>query len=153
VEIIVAVVSAAAAVAASVISIISVSYAHKAVRAAQLQQLFQGFNLASSTTLEHPDLLRDVHGLDNELDQDEARRIAYLSVLLDAFQHYYGHEYRGNFNKMANDMIARPTFLNRILAVPANAPRWDAAKKIYYGDFDAAFISAIDRLLQHEQGA
>lgn len=68
-----------------------------------------------------------------------------------AFQHYYGELYDGNFDKMADDMIQRSTFLNQILSVPENASRWTAVKKLYYGDFDRSFIGAIDRMLKHEQ--
>ncbi|WP_141714992.1 hypothetical protein [Micromonospora rhizosphaerae] len=129
----------------------SAELAARAYRSSSLLPLFQGFDTASQAALSYPDLLYDVHGLDRSYPPDEARRIAYLSLLLDGFQHYYGELYDGNFDKMADDMIQRSTFLNQILSVPENASRWTAVKKLYYGDFDRSFIGAIDRMLKHEQ--
>jgi len=88
--------------------------------------------------------------LPRSLGEDEARRIAYFSLLLDGFQHFYGQLYAGDYSRMAEDLKERSVFLNRILGVASNQTRWEHLKKIYYGDFDSAFIAAIDSLFEHE---
>lgn len=114
---------------------------------------FSTFDLASQVTIERPELLKTVHGLSDSVSIDEARSIAYLSLLLDSFQHYYGEKYGGDFGKMRADLIEESTFLNRILAVEENQGRWNMLKGIYYGQFDLNFIRAIERLIEHEQRA
>ncbi len=157
--------SAVAATLSAIIAIVAASFALQnargAVRSAELAGrgleranvlgLFNGFNAANQATLQNPELLYDVHGLDRSITLDEARSIAYLSVLLDAFQAFYDDLYGGDFSKMAADMKEQSTFLNKILAVPANEARWAVAKSIYYGDFDKSFVESVDALLQFEK--
>lgn len=104
----------------------------------QLQSLFQAFDAANQATLDSPEILRSVHGLEG--NDDELKMIAYLSVLMDGFQHFAD----GDYSKLLND----DTFLNRILAVPDNQTRWERMKSVYYGTFDREFITVIDRLIE-----
>ncbi|MBB5478545.1 hypothetical protein [Micromonospora parathelypteridis] len=130
----------------------SAEIANRGLQRQNVANLFDGFNLANQATLDHPELLYEVHGLDRSVGLDEARSIAYLSVLLDAFQAFYDDLYDGDFARMATDMKARSTFLNRVLAVPANDSRWRVAQRIYYGDFDKSFIDAVNDIMAFEQG-
>lgn len=82
---------------------------------------------------------------------EEARNIAYLSMLLDSFQHYYGERDKDDFAKMVDEMKSQSTFLNRILRVEENKRRWPILKNIYYGDFDSAFVAAIESLIADEE--
>lgn len=153
-----ALLSAVIAIAAAVFSlqnarggVRSAEIASRALERTNVLSLFNGFHTANQATLQSPELLYDVHGLDRNITIEEARNIAYLSVLLDAFQSFYDDLYDGDFTRMAGDMKKQSTFLNKILSIPANEQRWKVAKNIYYGDFDAFFISAIDDLLQFEK--
>lgn len=89
-----------------------------------LSKLFSSFDTANQLTIAQPDLLYSVHGLDKSIPRGEASNIAYLSMLIDAFQNFYGEKYNGDFAKTANEFKAKPAFLNRILAVPENRMRW-----------------------------
>ncbi|MFI6232744.1 hypothetical protein ACIBD9_04175 [Micromonospora sp. NPDC050784] len=160
------VIAAVAAALSAVVAIIAAHFALQnakgAVRSAEIAgkglqrqnvaTLFSGFNVANEATLAHPELLYEVHGLDRSTSLDEARSIAYLSVLLDAFQGFYDDLYEGDFARMAKDMKVQSTFLNRILAVPANHDRWRVAQEIYYGDFDKSFVEAVNDIMAFEQG-
>lgn len=126
------------------------SIAKKAAHQASLLQLFASFDSASQATLANPELLHSVHGLSPDVPLDEARCIAYLSMLLDAFQHFYGEAHGNDFAKMAESMKQSSTFLNRILSVPGNLERWNLVKQTYYGGFDRAFVSAVDEIIAHE---
>ncbi|MGC4756833.1 hypothetical protein [Micromonospora trifolii] len=130
----------------------SAEIAGKGLQRQNVANLFSGFNVANEATLAHPELLYEVHGLDRSTSLDEARSIAYLSVLLDAFQGFYDDLYEGDFARMAKDMKVQSTFLNKILAVPANQDRWRLAQEIYYGDFDKFFIDAVNDIMVFEQG-
>ena len=99
------------------------------VKQERLRTLFSGFDAASQATLQNPNLLYEVHGLDRSVPKEEAVAIAYFSMLLDAFQQFYDREYNGDYQKMAEEAKRRSTFLNRILAVPQNAQRWQTVKK------------------------
>ena len=126
--------------------------AKRSLRQAYLLKLFATFDAASESTIINPELLYSVHGLDRSVPIEEAKNIAYFSLLLDAFQHFYGEQCDGDFKKMAEEMKRNSTFLNRILAVPENRKRWQSLKQMYYGDFDRGFIEAIDSLLAaHEE--
>ncbi|TNH30761.1 hypothetical protein FHG89_05790 [Micromonospora orduensis] len=129
----------------------SAEIAGKGLQRQNVAHLFQGFAVANEATLEHPELLYEVHGLDRSVSLDEARSIAYLSVLLDAFQGFYDDLYDGDFARMATEMKGASTFLNKVLAVPANRDRWRVAQELYYGDFDRSFIDAVNDLLDFEQ--
>jgi hypothetical protein len=150
IAIVISVIATAIAFIALVVSWQQVRKAHQALRQASLQQLFSAFNLASQASLEDPKLLYDVHGLDRTIPIDEARKISYLSLLMDGFQYFYGEVYDGDFGKMAETMKRKSTFLNRVLAIAANQERWNTLKKLYYGDFDTSFIQAIDNLIEYE---
>jgi hypothetical protein len=120
--------------------------AQLALKQTSLIRLFSTFDLASQVTIENPELLSSVHGL--PIDGKENLSIAYLSLLLDAFQHYYGEKYDGNFDKMRDELIVMSTFLNRILEREENQKRWDVLKKIYYGTSDSKFTNAIDEIIK-----
>lgn len=151
-EVSLTVVSVAVAVIALLFSWQSNKTSASAVNQANLTKFFTSFDEASNATLENPVLLYDVHGLDRSIPETEARNIAYLSLLLDGFQHFYGELYSGDFSKMASEMRTKSTFLNSILRVPSNADRWTQVKKLYYGDFDSDFIEAIEDLMEFERG-
>lgn len=114
-------------------------------------RLFSTFDLASQVTIEDPKLLYSVHGLSESVPLEEAKNIAYLSLLLDAFQHYYSEKYNGNFEKMQADLVTYSTFLNKFLAVKENQERLPTLKSIYYGQFDHQFIQAIEGIIEHEK--
>ncbi len=114
---------------ALIFSLISIGLAIKAHKEARIQALFSGFQQANQATIEHPSLLKEVHGLN--LTINECRNIAYLSVLMDAFQH-------------EDENHSETTFLDKITAVPENKDRWSEMKNIYYGSFDSQFIKKID---------
>ena len=147
---VIAVVLAASGIISLVIARQQLRNANQAIRRVSLQQLFVAFNVASQASLEDPKLLYDVHGLDRTVPTEEARRIAYLSLLMDGFQYFYGEVYGGDFSKMAKTMKGESTFLNRILAIKANQKRWSTLKRLYYGDFDTSFTKAIDDLIEYE---
>jgi hypothetical protein len=77
--------------------------AKEAIRQASLLGLFGTFDRANEATLVNPELLFDVHGLPRSLGEEEAKRIAYLS-LLDGFQHFYGQLYSGNYKRMEEEL-------------------------------------------------
>ena len=147
------------AVVGMVISIFSAIFAYfqaqaakKALKQSYLLKLFSTFETANQQCLLNPELLYSVHGVDRNLvSEQEARNIIYLSSLIDAFQHFYGEDYRNNYIKMAEDMKVKSTFLNKILSVDDNKPRWQVLRKIYYGSFDEQFIHAIDHLITYEE--
>lgn len=119
---------------------------------ASLNNLYTSFDIANQATIERPELLYTVHGLPKSIPIGEARNIAYLSILLDGFQDYYGSNWKffGRFRRMEWALRRNTTFLNRILSIPENQKRWYELKKIYYGDFDADFIQAIESLIELE---
>lgn len=140
--------------AAIIIAVISAVIAYKqsviakqALKDASLLSLFSGFERANQATIDDPNLLIEVHGLkeDNDL-----KNIAYLSSLMDSFQHYYAKEYNGNYNKLLTE---KSTFLNKLIKVKKNFTRWEKLKSIYYGDsdFDRGFIKVIDTLFRDER--
>jgi hypothetical protein len=125
--------------------------ATRAVKQAAMMRLFSTFDVANQATLSKPALLYSVHGLDRSIPPEEAANIAYFSFILDGFQHFYGEAYDSNFSKMTAKLKQTSTFLNRILQVPENQTRWNHMKKLYYGDFDKAFVNAIDELIAFER--
>jgi len=149
-EITIAAGSLAVAVIALIFSWHSTKTASEAVKQTFLLKLFSSFDEANRATINDPDLLYSVHGLDRSISEQEASRIAYLSLLIDGFQHFYGQVYNEDFPKMENELKARSTFLNKILTVKENQDRWKILKELYYGDFDRNFIRAIDAIIEHE---
>jgi len=115
---------------AIIISLWSLYIARQAKEEVKTQALFSGFQQANQVTIEYPQLLKEVHGLQN-ISDEECRNIAYLSILMDAFQ----HEAKQHKNS---------TFLDKITSVKENKKRWEEMKKIYYADFDKEFIHFID---------
>ncbi len=115
-------------------------------------RLFDSFDTANQLTVTHPDLLIHVHGL-KEVDALEARNIAYLSILLDGYQHYYMEHFDGDFRKFATQLTKPENreFLNRVLSVPENWKRWELMKRIYYAEFDREFVAAIDAIIAFEK--
>ncbi len=150
-EIAIGIISVIVAVIAAVFTWYQASVAKRAVKQAALMRLFSTFDLANQATLSSPQLLYSVHGLDKAIPPEEAANIAYLSFVLDGFQHFYNEEFKGNFAKMAGKLKESSTFLNRILQVPENQTRWNHMKKLYYGDFDKSFVDAIDELIAFEK--
>jgi len=150
-EIYVGIFSAFVAAAAAVFTWHQATIARRSVRQASLMRLFSTFDVANQATLDKPELLYSVHGLDRSIPQEEAANIAYLSFVLDGFQHFYGEEYSNNFKVMTKELKQTSTFLNRILQVPENQTRWNHLKKMYYGDFDRSFVGAVDELIAFER--
>lgn len=144
---IIAIIGALIAFAAAVFAYIQALAAKRSLRQAQLLKLFGSFDMASESTIANPDLLYSVHGLSRDVPIEEARNIAYLSMLLDSFQHFYYEKYNSDFTKMVEEMKSQSTFLNRLLTVEENRRRWPILKKIYYGDFDSGFVAAIEALM------
>ena len=150
-EIAIGIASTAIAIIAACIAAYQARIAQKAVLHAAEMKLFISFDLANQAVLANPELLYSVHGVDRTIPKEEAHSIAYLSLLLDGFEQFYGHKYRGAFVAMQSEMARRTTFLSRILAVPDNQRRWNLLKEIFYGQFDKSFVSAIDNLIRVEQ--
>jgi hypothetical protein len=121
-----------------------------AQRAAQVQ-LYAAFDFANRALLDHPELLHAAHGLDESVPREEALAIAYLACILDGFQHYSGGKHAGRFDRMARRMMRRSTFLNCVLREPANQRRWQAIKRMNYGERDRGFVDAIDALIEFER--
>lgn len=143
----IALVGTVIAMVSAIFAYLQAQAAKRSLRQAYLLKLFATFDAATENTITNPDLLYSVHGLDRNVPLEEAKNIAYFSLLLDAFQHFYGEQCAGDYKKMADEMKKNSTFLNRILSVPENRKRWQILKQIYYGDFDRGFIEAIDSLL------
>lgn len=135
------------AMASAIFAYFQARAAKRSLHQAYLAKFFGSLDTASQNTIVNPELLYSVHGLNRDVPIEEARNIAYLSMLLDSFQHFYGEQYQGDYTKMVTDMRTRSTFLNRILTVEENIHRWQTLRDIYYGDFDGGFIAAIDSLI------
>ena len=145
------------AVASIVISVASAVFTWQTAKAAKdtikqtvLMKLFSTFDLASQVSIAQPDLLYVVHGLDKSIPPEEAKCIAYMSLLMDGFQHFNEFAFNGDFDKMERIHKNKSTFLNRLLAVKANQGRWQILKKLYYGDFAVNFTKAIDSIIEYE---
>lgn len=153
----IAIIGAAIAFASAMFSLVSAVFtfnqakaAKESLRQASISNLFSAFDTASKLTITKPELLYSVHGLDKSVSNEEATNIAYFSLLMDAFQHYHGEKYNGDFTKMENEYKIKSTFLNRILSLAENQNRWRMLKNLYYGELDARFIKAIEALMEHE---
>lgn len=133
-------------VLAIVIAVVGNILSYRAMTEARRERLFGAFDQASQMSIQNPSLMRLVHGLPDTVSSDEASAIAYLSLLLDGFQHFYGPKDGNKFEVMLNEMSKNSTFLNRITMVPGNRSRWEVIKKTYYGDFDNGFVRAVDEL-------
>ena len=116
--------------------------ATKAHREVKFQAFYSRFDRANQVIIDYPEILQEVHGLDIGLK--ECRNIGYLSVLMDAFQHFYGQPPK---SYSLEALQKKSTFLDKIFFIPANKERWKHLKKIYYGqeDYDTKFISVIDK--------
>lgn len=134
----------------AVISLVAALYAGRALRQARLARLYSSFDLANQAALAQTDLLYEVHGLDRSVPEQEARYIAYLSTLLDGYQNYWSDIFSNDFARAAEKLKEHSTFLNRVLAVPANQRRWSTMKTMFYGEFDREFMAAIDDIIAHE---
>src|SRR5262245_55252053 len=71
--------------------------AENSLKQANRLKLFSTFEIANQITVSNPKLLITVHGLDPNTSEEEAQSIAFLSLLLDAFQHYYMEKYKNDF--------------------------------------------------------
>lgn len=147
IETVIEVISVIVAVSAAIFAFWQVKVAKRTIRQAAMMRLFSTFEVANQAVLNKPDLLYSIHGLERSIPQEEAANIAYLSFLLDGFQHFYQEEYSGDFAKMTEKLKQTSNFLNRILRVPENQVRWNQMKTLYYGDFDKSFMDAIDELI------
>jgi len=116
---------------------LSMLIANKARQEVKTQALFSGFQQANQATIENIDFLKDVHGLKG-LTENEYKNIAYLSILMDAFQHE-GVEHK------------ETTFLDNIISIPENKPRWEIMKDIYYANYDEKFVRYIDEKFESIQ--
>ena len=149
-EAVIGIVGAIIALVAAIIAYYQAQVARQSVQQAARLKLFSTFELANQALLSNPELLYSVHGLDKSISSTEATSIAYLSLILDGYQHYYGEQFNENFSEMTNKLKITSTFLNRILAVPENQKRWVYLKNANYDEFDKQFIKAIDELISHE---
>ncbi len=118
------------ATVAIIVSVGSLIVAWISIQRVRIQSLFAGFQQANQATLDYPVLLNSVHGLN--MTEEECREIAYLSVLMDSFQH--GH-----------CSYTDSSFLDKITSIPGNREKWGVLKSIYYGEFDLAFIDIVDK--------
>jgi len=66
---------------AGVISLYSLWLAIKARSEVKIHSLFSEFQRPNQVTIDHPNILNEVHGLD--LPEKECQRIAYLSIHTD----------------------------------------------------------------------
>lgn len=139
------------AIATAIFSWKRASIASKSLHQMSLQNLFSSFNQAGQACLENPDFLYAVGGLDKSISHNEAKNIAYLSLLIDGFQQYYGQKYKENFSKMVKELKNKSTYLNQLLANKSNQKRWEIIKPLYYGNFDSSFIEAIDELTRYDK--
>lgn len=137
-------------VVGAVISLGAALYAVRTLRQARLARLFSSFDLANQAALAQTDLLYEVHGLDRSVPEQEAKYIAYLSTLLDGYQNYWSDIFSNDFSRAAEKLKEHSTFLNRVLAVPANQTRWNTMKDMFYGEFDREFMAAIDDIIAHQ---
>jgi hypothetical protein len=147
----IALVSTLITLAATVFAWRTAKAARDSMRQQSLQKLFSTFDLASQASLAKPQLLYAVHGLDDSIPIDEATNIAYFSLLMDGFQHFYGQEFNGDFEKMERELKAKPTFLNKLLSISANQDRWQVLKKLYYGNYDLGFLGAVDGIIRFQR--
>jgi hypothetical protein len=121
--------------------------AKKSLKQINLQKLYNSFEKAGELAITYPDFLYSVHGMNKKISKDEARRIAYLQLILDAYQNYYYELYNGKFEKMYKQMVERSTFLTTIFKNEANFKRWEILKEINYGEADNNFIKSVDSLI------
>jgi hypothetical protein len=137
-------------VAGAIISLAAALYAGRALRQARLARLYSSFDLANQVALAQVDLLYEVHGLDRSVPEQEARYIAYLSTLLNGYQNYWSDTLSNDFSRAAEKLKESSTFLNRVLAIPANQRRWNLMKDMFYGEVDRKFMAAVDDIIAHE---
>ncbi len=123
----------------------AIKQSNNAIRDARLHALFSGFDQANGELMRKPMLLNHVHGLVK--DKDELENIAYLGILIDAFHHYWGKEYKDNYEEAIKKEPSN--FIHKIVAVEANYERWQDLKEINYGDDDKAFLKEMDKLFDN----
>ena len=145
-----------------IVSIVALVLSLLAFRRARLATLFSTFDEVSKATIQYPELLYSVHQLNKKESEEEARSLAYLSMLLDAYQHFYSpfnireevkDLWESCLSKRApyGKLTGEKTFLNNILAVQKNQERWQEIKKLYYNDFDKSFIETVEKLIEEEK--
>ncbi len=125
-----------------------VNITSKSLDRVTLNYLFTTFNQASQICFGNPDVFYAVDGLEKSIPPKEAKNIAYLGILIDAFQQFYGYIYNEDFSKMLAELKEKSTYLNNLLAIKENQERWETIKRLHYGSFDDSFVKAIDELIQ-----
>jgi len=113
-----------------IIALVSFYIAYQARKEVKIQALFSGFQQANQATINDPKLLQEIHGL-KDTPIEECKNIAYLSILMDAFQH-------------EDKRHSQSTFLDNITSISDNKERWAKMKEVYYADFDKKFVKYID---------
>ena len=100
---------------AILISIFALLFTYLQMRWSSRNKLFTGFELANQMTIENPSILKHVHGLPEDYSNEELQSIAYLSLIIDSYQHFYADMISNNYNRLQNDCIKSSTLLNNIL--------------------------------------
>lgn len=88
-----------------------------------LRSLFTTFNQTSQICVDNPNVFYAVDGLDKSVPPQEAKNIAYFSLLMDGFQQFYGQIYNEDFSKMLKQSKEKSTYLNNLLAIEENQKR------------------------------
>ena len=130
-----------------------VNIAYKSLNRVTLDYLFNAFSQASHVCFSNSDVFYAVDGLEKSIPPKEAKNIAYLGLLIDAFKQFYGYVYNEDFSKMLKELKEKSTYLNNLLAIKENQKRWKIIKQLHYGSFDKPFVEAIDGLIQHIESA
>jgi len=120
-----------------------VDNAKRALKDNTLLSLFAGFDQANQAVIDNPKLLVTVHGLDE--DDIDLENIAYLAILIDAFHHYWSKEYDEDYEKV---LTLPSSFINRIVEVEDNYPRWIKLRSINYGRYDKQFVQVMDKIFK-----
>lgn len=149
----ISIVSITIALFALVVSWLGTRAASKSLDRMTLNYLFNAFKQASHFCIGNSDLFYDVDGLEKSIPPKEAKNIAYLGLLIDAFEQFYGYVYNEDFSKMIKELKKKSTYLNNLLTIKENQKRWEIIKSLHYGNFDASFVGAIDGLIQHIESA
>jgi len=119
--------------------------AKKALKDATLLSLFSGFDQANGEVMKNPNLLVTVHGLGLDKDDEDLENIAYLAILIDSFQHYWGKEYNYKYKKV---LELETNYIHRIVEIEDNYSRWIKLRSINYGDCDKEFVEVMDTLFE-----
>ncbi len=149
-EILIGICSVIIAGVASLFSWQSAKAADRAVEQANQLRLFELYQTVSQVIVENPRYLYEIYGLDNSVPEAEARNIAFLGLLVDGFQQFYGRMHDGNYRAMIDQVGTESTFLSTILTRSENRRRWAIIKMLYYGDEDREFVDAVDAIIALE---